>query len=237
MKFFTYKIINRVTNKSYYGWTNKDPINKRLAVHFHSAKIGKLLLHNSIRKHGEESFDIELINSFTTKELAIADEIRLIAEGKTNHCRYPNGGYNMTDGGEGVSGYVRTEEAKQKTADKNRGKLSPKKGKTYEEIYGAQAAAERAKRGTLGVVPSTTTRKKQSKAKQGNKNGCFPVRVTYDDGSVKVFPSQTDALEFLNIKSRTTLRSIATGLRYKSGKYEKYNSPYNFTIELLRHKI
>jgi len=242
MKFFTYKITNSMNNKVYYGWTNKDPIEKRLEVHVHTAKKGsKLLFHNAIRKWGHENFIIELVNSFETKEEVITDEIKLITENKTNHCRYPNGGYNMTDGGEGSSGYKRSEAAKKKTADANRGRVSEKRGKTYEEIYGDNAEEQKNIRAVSnkGRKDSPKLIEEKRERMKGNRNGCFAVEATFADGSVVTYSSRAEAMKELNIKTMTTLHSIATSTRYCSRKKKRvpYNSPYNFTLTFLRTKI
>ena len=47
---------------------------------------------------------------------------------------------NFTNGGEGNSGQIMSEETKQKLREINLGKVSPLKGKSYEEIYGEEEA-------------------------------------------------------------------------------------------------
>lgn len=239
MKYYTYKITNQITNKSYYGWTNKDPIDKRLAAHFHMAKTGKLLIHNSIRKHGKAAFTIELINTFKTRKHALNDEIKLIAEGKTNHCRYPNVGYNMTDGGEGTAGLTRTDKQSAASSRIITERNHALKGRTYEDIYGIRADEQREIRAekTRGQKRTPKQKKEMATRSTGNKWGCFPVEVTYIDGTVITYPSRETARKGLNIKSNTTLKAIATGTYWKNGKHIKYNSPYDFTIKLLRSKL
>lgn len=240
MKCVTYKIVNKINQKCYIGWTNKNPISKRLKSHIDSAKRGSnVLLHNAMRKYGFNNFDIYTINEFHLKENALKNEIKLIAKNKTNHCRYPGIGYNLTDGGEGTTGFTKTTKqliaASHVITERNH-KL---KNRTYKEIYGERAGEEKLKRANsnIGKFVNNQTRKLQAKIKQGNKNGCFPVKITFKNGDIVIYSSRDEALKALNIKSRTTLRSIATGLRYKNGKYEKYKSPYDFTVELLRTKI
>lgn len=238
--FLTYKITNKINGKLYFGWTNKSSVKERLEVHLYSAEHGStLLLHNAIRKYGKENFCIELMNNFNSRQNVLRGEIKLIRKYKTNHCRYPGIGYNMTDGGEGTSGCTRTK--KQLNASSRvittRNKLL--KGQTYEQIYGDRAQEEKLKRGNSnrGKKRSEEIKQKISQLKQGNKNGCFSVRAIFPSGKVVVYPSQNDALQALKIKTRTTLRCIATGKRWRNGKWEKYNSPYNFEIELLRVKL
>ena len=236
MKYSTYRITNVNTSKMYYGWTNKDPIEKRLRVHFEAAKQGKLLLQNSIRKHGESAFTIELVNTFATQAEATTDEIKLIAEGKTNHCRYPGIGYNMTDGGEGTTGLTRNET--QATASRRNivaYNLS-RKGKTYEEIYGDRANAERNKRLHTREPITEVTRAKQANAKLNNSNGSFAVEIIYDTGEVVTYPSRKEAAVKLGV-SLATLGNIASGTCWRAGKRVTYKPSVNFTVNLLRTKI
>lgn len=217
--FYTYRITNTRNRKSYFGWTNKTPT-KRWQVHQYSAAAGShTLLHNAIRKHGVDAFSVEQVNIFETQDEAIADEARLIANHKTNHCRYPNGGYNMTDGGEGVVGFERTEaqsEASRRVITERNKSI---RGKTYKEIYGNRAEEEKQKRTAIvEYVPTPDTKQKMAEAKINNKNGCFAVRIIHDDGRIELFPSHTDAMAALGIKTRTTFRCIATGKRWRNGK-------------------
>lgn len=56
-------------------------------------------LYNAIQKHGKEHFHIEQIDAGNTPEQALELERWWIARLKT---KAPEGGYNLTDGGEGV---------------------------------------------------------------------------------------------------------------------------------------
>lgn len=70
---------------------------------------------------------------------------------------------NFTDGGEGASGMVHSKETKEKYS-------SAKKGKTWEEIYGAeQAASMKARAKARKRIMSKETRKKISLALKGKK--------------------------------------------------------------------
>ncbi len=237
--FVTYKITNIINNKCYYGWTSKS-ITSRFTKHCRSAKSGStLLLHNAIRKYGQQNFIVEKECTFDSKAEALLHEIELISVNKSNHCRFPGIGYNMTDGGEGTVGGRRSDEFKKHCGLRLAAYNRTMKGKTYEDKYGVNAEQERLSRGNShrGKKASTQTRKKLSQAKHGNKNGCFPVKVTYENGDTIIYPSRDDAKRALHIKTLTTLRSIATGKRWRNGIWEKYHSPYSFTIEFLDSKV
>jgi group I intron endonuclease len=91
-----YKITNKTTGKIYVGFS-KDAI-KRFKRHLQLAENGvNRRLYDSIRKHGRDSFELEIITKCDTKAEAIQLEKFWIIELNT---LMPNG-YNMTSGGDG----------------------------------------------------------------------------------------------------------------------------------------
>lgn len=94
---FTYIIQNRFNGKVYIGYTNDWA--KRWERHRKANRPG--LIAQAIRKHGPEAFLWIVSGRFESKEDALAHESELIAEFKSNVCRYGRDhGYNMTDGGD-----------------------------------------------------------------------------------------------------------------------------------------
>jgi group I intron endonuclease len=99
-----YKIENKNNGKIYIGLTTKS-INWRTTGHLtEQTYIGKVL-----RKYGLQSFDISTIDSAEDK-IILGDKEKYWIGFYNSHG--PNG-YNLTDGGEGGSGYKHTEEVKQ----------------------------------------------------------------------------------------------------------------------------
>ncbi len=93
-----YKITNIATDKVYIGKTVRK-IERRLYEHFYEAKRrqGGTKLYNSILKHGEEKFTIEVLHSnIKNKEDLNKKEIQVIADLNTIE-----NGYNTTTGGDG----------------------------------------------------------------------------------------------------------------------------------------
>lgn len=94
-----YKITNKHNNKCYVGIT-KRTIQERFGEHCENASMGaKYKLTNAIRKYGKDSFSIEIIEECETKEIAVLRETHWI-----NTLNTYKEGYNMTLGGDGVSG-------------------------------------------------------------------------------------------------------------------------------------
>jgi group I intron endonuclease len=108
---FLYLILNLRNKKLYVGKTEK-PLIIRWQNHTANARMGSSLhLHCAIRKYGEESFVMLKLDTAKTAEELSQKEIQMIAELNTQNPKY---GYNMTAGGEGISGWIHSEDARQK---------------------------------------------------------------------------------------------------------------------------
>jgi group I intron endonuclease len=106
--FYVYKITNNTNEKIYIGKTVD--VNSRWAHHCSIAKRPKhekhFLLHKAIAKYGEENFFLESIEELSSEQEAHDREIYWISFYKSNASRYgADFGYNLTDGGEGCTGY------------------------------------------------------------------------------------------------------------------------------------
>ena len=73
------------------------------------------VMQAAIAKYGWENIEHKILFEDLSYEEATNKEIELIAKYKTNCRKYGNQyGYNLTDGGEGTTGHVLSEESKQK---------------------------------------------------------------------------------------------------------------------------
>lgn len=128
-----YEITCTVNGKRYIGKTVRSA-QARFRDHLSAAPKGKTLFHKALAKYGKESFVLKVVADGLTEQQALSLEVGLIAEGNT---KAPHG-YNLTEGGEGVSGL----------------KFSPE-------------SIERLRNSHLGYVPSNETRKRISEALRG----------------------------------------------------------------------
>ncbi len=110
MPSFVYQIINLSNGKKYIGKTN-DPTKRWSAHKDHAKGKKKHPLYDSMRHHGIENFKFEVIEEFITEDLALAEEKNLISLNRSND---PNFGFNLTDGGEGISGFRFSDEQRKK---------------------------------------------------------------------------------------------------------------------------
>jgi group I intron endonuclease len=136
-----YKITNLVNNKVYIGCTIKS-LERRFMEHISRSKKRKYKskLYNSIEKYGKDNFIIELLQVCETKDLYDL-EIKFIKEFDSFNI-----GLNSTIGGEGCIGYKHTPEARIKCIENGKNVGDFRRGKTYEEIYGEEQAAEEKKK-------------------------------------------------------------------------------------------
>jgi len=118
-----YVIINNITGRKYVGQTSKD-LNIRWEEHTRiRSRPFCSYLYNAICKYGSENFIIQPLVIIGTKWEANLYEQGLI---KAFGTKAPNG-YNLTEGGDGGTGYVFTDEQRRKVSEGQKGhKISEK---------------------------------------------------------------------------------------------------------------
>lgn len=105
------------SGKHYVGWTSKGS-DARWASHVKAARAGSpLLLHRSIRKYGAGAFTHTLLERMTTEAGAKQAEKLWIRE----LGAFTPGGYNLTLGGDGISGMPCSPETRAKISRANSG--------------------------------------------------------------------------------------------------------------------
>ncbi len=136
-----YKATNKFNGKIYIGITTRN-LDERISDHIYRSSVGsKYLFHKALRKYGIQSFSIHIIDTAKTKETLIKKEISWINRLNT---KAPSG-YNLTNGGDGIVGWIRSEQWKRKISKtmtgrkrpmqsaKMMGKNNPMFGKTHSE--------------------------------------------------------------------------------------------------------
>jgi len=138
--WYVYKITNLVNGKLYVGKT--DNIRKRWNGHKTAARRQDpndfTILHRAMRKYGFDNFKIERLSEHMGEEVALAEEVRMIAELNT---RDRSIGYNMTEGGDGASGYKFTDEQRKKLSKAKKGKYVGEDNHFYGKHHTAETRA------------------------------------------------------------------------------------------------
>jgi group I intron endonuclease len=132
--FYVYKITNRVNKKVYIGKT--DDVLKRWDKHVRISlrPNGRNyhLIHRAISKYGLDNFTIETIDTSDTEQESLNKEIYWIDFYKSNVAKYgKESGYNLTAGGEGISGFKHSEEARKAMSIARAGEKNAFYGKTH----------------------------------------------------------------------------------------------------------
>jgi len=156
MIYWLYCIENKANGKKYIGKTNNVKI--RFKSHLAIAAGGKekypkhfQYIHAAINKYGKENFWFGCIDFCFSEEDALVQEIFWIQFHKTrNYAR----GYNLTDGGEGISGYKHTQKTRNALSEYAKLKI----GK-LNSFYGKKHSSD-------VVLKSTGENNKQAKLKE-----------------------------------------------------------------------
>ncbi len=124
-EMLVYLITNNINGMRYVGQTTKS-LDARWYDHTHIRNRPSCsYLHNAIDKHGFQNFIIECLVEVRTKEEMDFYECALI---KALGTKAPDG-YNLTDGGDGVAGYIFTDEQRRKVSEGQIGRKMSEKAK------------------------------------------------------------------------------------------------------------
>lgn len=177
-----YKATNTSNSKCYIGKT-KSNLEFRKEQHFKDSfvKKSKLIFHCAIRKYGIESFVWEILEECDDKILN-EREIYYIDYYKSNCGKFPETGYNMTNGGDG--GYIlehhpNKKEIYAKMAKSNSGENNFLNKMSYED---RENWLNENRRGincyAYGKKFTEERRKKMSEAMRGEKNYFYGKKHT-----------------------------------------------------------
>jgi group I intron endonuclease len=162
-----YKITNKVNGKIYIG--KSVDLYQRFCEHkayLNSGKHHNRYLQRAWNKYGEECFIFEVVENVRDKDMLNGREIYWI---NCLHSTIKENGYNLTKGGDGLSGYEFTDEHKEKLRRIN---IGNKNAKGYRHTAKALEIMSEKKRGhklKLGVTLSEETKRKLSQINKGKK--------------------------------------------------------------------
>ena len=152
----------------YVGISKSNTSNKRLSSHRQAERLGrKTPLYSWMRKHSSDVRSTTVISNISWED-ACAKEVELIAKYRASSYRL----LNLTDGGDGPSGYTHTAEAKRKISEASKSrKHSDESRKRIAEantgkIHSLETRAHLSKI-NKGKLPSEATKAKLSQANKG----------------------------------------------------------------------
>jgi group I intron endonuclease len=139
MKWVIYKHTNKINGKSYIGQTRQKA---KVRWQYGNGYSHNKYFYNAIKKYGWDLFEHEIIEKdIFTQESANEREIYWIG-----YFDSFNNGYNLTKGGEGISGFKMTEEQKKKISMAQTGKeVSEETRRKIGEIHRGMKHTDEAK--------------------------------------------------------------------------------------------
>jgi len=159
--YLIYRAVNKINEKVYIGQTITGLTNRRLShINDSIAKRDNIYFHNAIRKYGSENFEWEILEYCCSKEELDEMEFHYI---KQYNSKFPDG-YNLTDGGGGMVGYVITEKHRKNLSESHKGYVhtQEQKRKISEALKGRKC--------------SDKTKRLLSEQKKGSKNPMFGIK-------------------------------------------------------------
>jgi group I intron endonuclease len=177
MMFYVYEIVCLSNGKRYIG--KATDVKARWQEHLRAARTltkNSFIIHRAIAKHKQDNFQFNILFEFEIEQDALDKEIELIAFYKTNIHKYGNNyGYNLTDGGDGISGHIHSEKTKQQISSMRMGIIFSKE--TIEKMRDAKIGrklTDEHKRhiaeAGIGRMQSDASKFKTAQAKLGSKN-------------------------------------------------------------------
>ena len=168
-----YRIYNLQNGKSYIGQTTTFDV--RIAAHFRGTDNS--LVCRAIEKYGKENFKVEILEDNIPENLLSKLEILHI---RFFNCKAPNG-YNLTDGGEGMRGFVPSSETLRKMSEASKRRPIWNKGKKLSSETRQRMSESRTDKpcppetrrkiseAQIGKYVSPESRRKMSEAQKGSK--------------------------------------------------------------------
>ena len=217
-----YKITNVITNKCYIGQTTLG-FDRRYSSNLYK-NTKNSYLKRSIEKYGIENFEIIKIFdvAFSREELNIK-EMHWINYYKSNKSDF---GYNLTDGGEGSSGWHPSEETKRKMRENHwdcSGENHPMYGKHPSvETRKKQSDIKKGKNPLIYLTEEQLKERnrkigewvKENRTGKNHPNALSIICVT----TGRIFNTTAEGAKYYNIKSRGNITECLKGNRKTAGK-------------------
>lgn len=231
--YSVYMHINKVNNKKYVGITSRDP---ELRWQNGTAYKRNPHFNAAIQKYGWDNFEHVILHSGLSHQCACEYERKYILELNLKNNQY---GYNMTDGGEGISGFVFTNEQRKRMSESRSGKnnhcygrvgdLHPMYGKCgkLNPNFGRKATDEQRKhisKGRIGMKFSEDhLRHMKESAKRGADSPVSKRVNMYDKQGVliKTFDTITDGAKYVGGDPSSIIKCCK----------HKYKSSYGYVWE------
>lgn len=199
---------NRFNGKYYVGITSQAPEQRWMNGHGYS---DKLPFGRAVQKYGWNNFTHRVLMTGLSEGHAKAMEKYFISMLETQDERF---GYNLTAGGDGITGFHHTDGSKARMSEAKQGSNHPNFGKHLSDKTRSKIAARLSgNKNCVGVVRSEDTRRKMSASKEK------PVEMRLHGVLLTTFPSAKKAEAETGI-SRKNISLCCLQHRKRAGSYE-----------------
>jgi group I intron endonuclease len=203
MTYYIYILQNNVNFKIYIGKTN-DP-NKRYKEHLYITNSNtynnKHLLHKAISKYNIDNFSFQIIEEHEIEQDCLEAEKFWIEFFRSDVNRFGNDyGYNLTAGGEGISGLKHSQETKDKVSKANKGRIfsSITKQKMSRSHTGKPSPM-------LGHQQTDNQKQMQSEMVSGAKNYFYGKHFTGEQNAFSVL-TEKQVIEIIDLLKKKTYK-------------------------------
>ncbi len=240
MLYVIYLITNLINNKKYVGQTQQGREDRRWQEHSIFCINENKPLYNAIKKYGPENFEFKIIETAIPEELIDEREKHYIKYYNTFYLN--NQGYNMTEGGQGIHGYVHNDETKARIKESNLTawqRIKEEEPERYAQLCLNRSLAIKGKpksvehKAALSKAASQRTGEKnpffgkhfseESKEKQREnwRNKCEPIKAfSAQTGQLyKKYYTAMDAVRDLKLQSKANSRIITICKKQKGIGY------------------
>lgn len=245
--YCVYMHVNKHNNKKYIGLTFRSP-NERWgqngSEYFKTYPNGKYVhpvFAYALIKYNDWDNDWEhiIVADKLTKDDACQKEIELIAQYKTNVCKWKADamGYNMTDGGEGLCGYAFTNERKEEYSVKFSGENNPFYGKHHTEET-RKRNSEWHKENMFGENNPFYGKKHSEESKRKNSESHRKTAVVQLDKNgdyIAEYESSIDAMKITKVRHSNIINCCRKQCKSAGGFIWQYKDEYDHTNKIVYH--
>jgi len=182
-KTFIYKITNTINKKLYIGKTTaQNPINRwyrHLSIAKNKTTFNRAyqLVHKSINKYGKKNFTFEVIEECSSEALGLDREKFWIDFYKTNVLKYGSVfGYNLTEGGDGSSGFKHSKSARAKMSRDRKGTRLGEEN-TFFGKHHSEKSKKLISENNMGKKHTQEAKDKISASMKGKKKSKYEMKV------------------------------------------------------------
>lgn len=211
MTYYIYILQNKINLKIYVGKTHDTK--RRHKTHLYitngNTPTNKHLIHRAINKYGQDNFSFQEIEKFEIEQEALDAEKFWIEFFRSDVNRFGSKyGYNLTAGGDGISGLKHSQQAKDKISQANKGK-----------VFSAETRKRMSKSHTgkpspmLGHSQTDKQKQLQSEMVSGEKNYFYGKRLEGEQNAFSVLTEQ-QVIEIITLLKQKTHTQTAIAKIY-----------------------